>query len=201
MLFSGLDGIQQEIAVVFAVLLHGHALIGRHEHLLPEFGIFRQERVFPLQQLLVQSERILGGFRLAGHGGAVSAHIRLLVVVLCAAGCKGEQHHRAQHQSQYLLYVHIRFSLSFVVVFSQCRCVFFLFSIAEAVAEAHGVRRTGTDTHPAADALGMVGRFRHIHVHLAGSGAFPTGDALTLVHLHLEKGHPVEQGVERAQRA
>ena len=47
----------------------------------------------------------------------------------------------------------------------------------------------------------MVGRFRHIHVHLAGSGAFPTGDALTLVHLHLEKGHPVEQGVERAQRA
>ncbi len=47
----------------------------------------------------------------------------------------------------------------------------------------------------------MVGRFRHIHVHLAGSGAFPTGDALTLVHLHLEEGHPVEQRIERAQRA
>ena len=47
----------------------------------------------------------------------------------------------------------------------------------------------------------MVGRFRHVHVHLAGSGAFPTGDALILIHLHLEKRHPVEQGVERAQRA
>ena len=47
----------------------------------------------------------------------------------------------------------------------------------------------------------MVGRFRHIHIHLAGSGAFPAGDALILVHLHLEEGHPVEQSVERPQRA
>ncbi len=47
----------------------------------------------------------------------------------------------------------------------------------------------------------MVGRFRHVHIHLAGSGAFPAGDALILVHLHLEAGTPVEQGVERAQRA
>ena len=47
----------------------------------------------------------------------------------------------------------------------------------------------------------MVGRFRHIHIHLAGSGAFPAGNALILIHLHLEEGHPVEQGVERAQRA
>ena len=47
----------------------------------------------------------------------------------------------------------------------------------------------------------MVGRFRHIHIHLAGSGAFPAGNALILIHLHLEEGHPVEQCVERAQRA
>ena len=47
----------------------------------------------------------------------------------------------------------------------------------------------------------MVGRFRHVHVHLAGSGAFSAGDALVLVHLHLEQRHPVEQRVERAQRA
>lgn len=46
----------------------------------------------------------------------------------------------------------------------------------------------------------MVGRFRHIHIHLAGSGTFSTGDALTLVHLHLEEGHPVEQRVKRPQR-
>ena len=47
----------------------------------------------------------------------------------------------------------------------------------------------------------MVGRFRHIHIHLAGSSAFPAGDALILIHLHLEEGHTVEQRVERAKRA
>ena len=46
----------------------------------------------------------------------------------------------------------------------------------------------------------MVGRLRHIHVHLTGSGAFTAGDALVFIHLYLEKGHPVEQRVERPQR-
>ena len=32
--------------------------------------------------------------------------------------------------------------------------------------------------HTAADALSVVGRFRHIHIHLAGFGAFSAGDAL-----------------------
>ena len=62
-------------------------------------------------------------------------------------------------------------------------------------------RRAFLYTHATADTFRMVRMLCDIHVHLAGSGAFPTGDALTLVHLHLEKGHPVEQGVERAQRA
>lgn len=47
----------------------------------------------------------------------------------------------------------------------------------------------------------MVGCLRYIYIHLAGSGAFPAGDALVLVHLHLKQGYPVEQGVERPQRA
>ena len=55
--------------------------------------------------------------------------------------------------------------------------------------------------HTAADALSVVGRFRHIHIHLAGFGAFSTGDALVFVHLNLEEGHPVEQRIERTQRA
>ena len=46
----------------------------------------------------------------------------------------------------------------------------------------------------------MVWRFCHIHVHLAGSGAFPAGDALILVHLHLKEGHSVEQRIECPQR-
>ena len=47
----------------------------------------------------------------------------------------------------------------------------------------------------------MVGCLRHIHIHLTGSGAFPAGDALVFIHLHLEEGHPVEQCVKRAKRA
>ena len=86
------------------------------------------------------------------------------------------------------------------MVFSRRFCRF-IFTVSKAVAEAHGVGGTGTDTHSAADAFGVVGRFRHIHIHLAGSGAFPAGDALGFVHLHLEEGHPVEQRVERAKRA
>ena len=47
----------------------------------------------------------------------------------------------------------------------------------------------------------MVWSLCHIHVHLASFGALPAGDALILIHLHLEEGHPVEQRVERAKRA
>ena len=46
----------------------------------------------------------------------------------------------------------------------------------------------------------MVGRLCHIHIHLAGFGAFPAGDALVFIHLHLEEGHPVKQRIERPQR-
>ena len=55
--------------------------------------------------------------------------------------------------------------------------------------------------HTAADALSVVGRFRHIHIHLAGFGAFSTGDALVFIHLNLEEGHPVEQRIECTQWA
>ena len=55
--------------------------------------------------------------------------------------------------------------------------------------------------HTAADALSVVGRFRHIHIHLAGFGAFSAGDALVFIHLNLEEGHPVEQRIECTQWA
>ena len=45
----------------------------------------------------------------------------------------------------------------------------------------------------------MVGRFRNVNVHFAGSGAFPAGNTFVLVHLHLEQRHLVEQGVECAE--
>ena len=55
--------------------------------------------------------------------------------------------------------------------------------------------------HTAADALSVVGRFRHIHIHLAGFGAFSAGDALVFIHLNPEEGHPVEQRIECTQWA
>ena len=59
--------------------------------------------------------------------------------------------------------------------------------------------RAGPDAHSAADALRMVGAFCNIHIHLAGPGTLAAGDAFILVHLHLEEGYLVEQGVEGAQ--
>ena len=47
----------------------------------------------------------------------------------------------------------------------------------------------------------MVGRLCHVHIHFAGLGAFPAGDAFAPVYLHLEQGYPVEQRVKRTQRA
>ena len=47
----------------------------------------------------------------------------------------------------------------------------------------------------------MIGCFCHIHIHFAGSGAFPAGNTFALVHLHLKKGHPVHQGIKCSQRA
>ncbi len=47
----------------------------------------------------------------------------------------------------------------------------------------------------------MTGGFQDLHVHLAGLGAFATGDALAFIHPNLEKGDPVEEGVEGAQGA
>ncbi len=55
--------------------------------------------------------------------------------------------------------------------------------------------------HTAAYALSVVGRFRHIHIHLAGFGAFSAGDALVFIHLNPEEGHPVEQRIECTQWA
>lgn len=46
----------------------------------------------------------------------------------------------------------------------------------------------------------MIGCFCHIHIHFAGSSAFPTGNTFALVHLHLKKGHPVHQGIKCSQR-
>ena len=65
----------------------------------------------------------------------------------------------------------------------------------------HSACRTGIDAHAAADTLGVVGRFRHVHVHLADLCAFAAGDAFIVIHLHLEEGNLIEQRVERAQRA
>ena len=46
----------------------------------------------------------------------------------------------------------------------------------------------------------MIRRFRHIHIHLAGFGAFAAGNAFVPIHLHPKQGHAIQQGIERTQR-
>ena len=60
---------------------------------------------------------------------------------------------------------------------------------------------TGLDAHPATDAFAVAGGFQHFHVHLTSLSTFATGDALAFIQPNLEKGNPVEEGVEGAQGA
>ena len=61
--------------------------------------------------------------------------------------------------------------------------------------------RTGLNAHPATDAFAVAGGFQHFHIHLAGLGAFATGDALAFIHPNLEEGDPIKECVEGAQGA
>ena len=47
----------------------------------------------------------------------------------------------------------------------------------------------------------MVGGLGNVHIHFAGLGTSAAGNAFVLIHLHLEQGHPVKQGVKRTQGA
>ena len=59
----------------------------------------------------------------------------------------------------------------------------------------------GSRTVPAADALSMVGRPEHIHIHSARMTARPAGGAPARVHLQAADGNSVAQPVKGPQRA
>ena len=59
--------------------------------------------------------------------------------------------------------------------------------IAQTVAVADSIGRAGFHAHAAADALGMIGVFRDVHIHFAGFGTRAAGYALMRIHLHLKQ--------------
>ena len=99
LVLGGFNGVQQEITVVLAVLLHGHALVGRHEHLLPKGLVFHQNGVLLVHQSLVHSGRLLGVLGLA----VGRCHV---VVALFAAGGQGQHQQCCQQQGQQFLCAH-----------------------------------------------------------------------------------------------
>ena len=120
LILCGLNGVKQEVAVVFAVFDLGHALVSLHKNLFPQLGVLREEGVLLFQELFVQGERLVSVFRLVGHDGAVSASLCLLAVVVCAAGGKRQCQQHRQNQRDQFLHVHFDSSMLFVffVVFS-----------------------------------------------------------------------------------
>ena len=99
LVLGGFDGIQQKIAVILAVLLHGHALVRRQKDLFPKLRILRQDLVFPIHQGLVGG----GGLLRLGRVAAVFG----LAVTLRAAGGQRQHHQRCQQQRGQFLHLHV----------------------------------------------------------------------------------------------
>ena len=93
LILGGFNCTEQEITVVFAVLLHGHALVGRHENLFPKRCVLRENGIFLRHQLLVHGSRFLSILRFAAH----SVHF---VSALCAAVRQREHHQCNKQQCQ-----------------------------------------------------------------------------------------------------
>ena len=93
LVLGGLNGVQQEITVVLTVLLHGHALVGGQEHLLPKGLVFHQNGILLVHQGLVHSGRLLGVLGLA----VGLCHV---VVAPFAAGGQGQHQQCSKQQHQ-----------------------------------------------------------------------------------------------------
>ena len=97
LVLGGFDGVQQEIAVILAVLDHGHALVRRQKDLFPKLRVLRQDLILPIHQGLVGG----GGLLRLGRVAAVFG----LAVTLRAAGGQGQHHQRCQQQRGQFLHV------------------------------------------------------------------------------------------------
>ena len=64
-----------------------------------------------------------------------------------------------------------------------------------------GIRRTNLYTFSATDTLQSRLILGHIHLHPTGLSAFSAVNASILIHLILEEGNLIEEGIEGSQRA
>ena len=91
LILGGVDGFQQEVAVVFAVLHHDLTLVRCHKDLFPKCCVLRQNSSLLRCQFLVHGGCLLGVLRLVVH----AVHV---IAALCAAGGQREHQHDCQQQ-------------------------------------------------------------------------------------------------------
>ena len=118
LILGGLNGLEQEIAVVVAGFHHGHALVRGQEDLLPQLGIVRQDLGLLRHQLVVEGLGLL-------HGLGLAVVVVLIHRGLFAAGSHAAHQQEGQQQGQDLFHVHFDSSVFTSVVV----CSFLLFCL------------------------------------------------------------------------
>ena len=91
LILGGVDGFQQEVAVVFTVLHHDLTLVRCHKDLFPKCCVLCQNSSLLRCQLLVHGGCLLGVLRLVVH----AVHV---IAALCAAGGQRKHQHDCQQQ-------------------------------------------------------------------------------------------------------
>ena len=93
LVLGGIYGLQEKVAVVFAVLLQGHALIRRHEYLFPERAVLGEYILLLLHEL--------------------AEFVYRLFLAVCAACGKHKRQNQRRHDINCLFEFHFYFLLEF----------------------------------------------------------------------------------------
>ena len=88
------------------------------------------------------------------------------------------------------------------ILFSRRFCrLYFILALSKAVTKVYGICGTGFYANAAAYTFRMIRRFGHIHIHIAGGGAFSAGNAFIFINLNSKQRHSVKQRIECTKRA
>ena len=100
LVFGALDRVEEEVAVVLAVLDHRHVLVGCQKHFFPQLRVAGEDLVLLLHELLVQLGCLLGVLRLRCQQSrdiGVAACRGCLAILRSRTGCKAKRQ-KGDHQ-------------------------------------------------------------------------------------------------------
>ena len=167
---GAVDGLEQEIAVIAAVLNHRHIFIGGKKHLFPQCAIARKDIVLLLHELRVQFGGLVGVGRLLCYEfrdlriGA-RGFARVATGRRARRKTQGQYRHHKQGRNLRKLHGHSSVLSKHVLLFIGGQGELFCRYI-QAVAIADGIDGAGPDALSAPNAFGMIGCADHIDVHL-----------------------------------